>query len=87
MISLAEFEVIDFAPEYRDAIRQLNYEWLQKYFFVEESDVLQLNDPENEILGKGGAIYYVKHKKTIVATASLMKKAENIYELSKMAVT
>ncbi|MEO7266008.1 MAG: GNAT family N-acetyltransferase [Ferruginibacter sp.] len=83
----AEFQLIDYSPEHKDAIKELNYEWLEKYFFVEPNDIKQLNNPEEEIIEKGGAIYYVKHKNQIVGTVSLMQKAEQVYELSKMAVT
>jgi N-acetylglutamate synthase-like GNAT family acetyltransferase len=83
----AEFELIDYSPEYKDAIRELNFEWLEKYFYVEPNDIIQLNNPEEEIIAKGGAIYYVRNKSQIVATVSLMYKAEQVYELSKMAVT
>ncbi len=82
-----EFQLIDYSPEFKDAIRELNYEWLEKYFYVEPNDIKQLNNPEEEIIEKGGAIYFVKYKEQIVGTVSLMQKAEQVFELSKMAVT
>ncbi len=82
-----EFEIIDYSPEYKDAIRALNYEWLEKYFYVEPNDIIQLNNPQEEIIEKGGAIYFVKYKEAIVGTVSLMQKPDHVYELSKMAVT
>lgn len=82
-----EFEVIEYSPRYKEAIRDLNYEWLEKYFYVEPNDIIQLNNPEEEIIKKGGAIYFVRHNDQIVGTVSLMCKEENTFELSKMAVT
>ena len=79
-------EIIDFEPKYREDFKNLNVEWLQKYFVVEEFDAQQLSNPETEILEKGGKIYLAKVGEAIVGTASLLKEHE-VYELAKMAVT
>jgi len=80
-------EIIDFSDELAQPIKTLNYEWLEKYFQVEESDVLSLSDPKKYIIDKGGFIYYAKLNGEIVGTASLLKMNETSYELGKMAVT
>lgn len=82
-----EFKLIEYSPIYKEAIRDLNYEWLEKYFYIEPNDRIQLNNPEEEIIEKGGAIYFVKYKEQIVATASLMRRLQDVFELGKMAVT
>ena len=87
MMHKSEIEIVEYSPEYKEAIRLLNYEWLEKYFSTEPNDVLQLNNPEKEILDKKGVIYYAKLAGYIVGTASLMYKEKHVYELSKMAVT
>jgi N-acetylglutamate synthase-like GNAT family acetyltransferase len=46
-----------------------------------------LNDPENEILNKGGRIYYAQENGRITGTYSLLKINDTVYELGKMAVT
>ena len=79
-------EIIDFEPKYREDFKNLNVEWLHKYFVVEEFDAQQLSNPETEILEKGGKIYLAKVGEAIVGTASLLKEHE-VYELAKMAVT
>ena len=33
-----KIEIIDFSDDLKDPIRLLNYEWLQKYFRIEEGD-------------------------------------------------
>ena len=80
-------EIIDFKDELTEPIKTLNYEWLEKYFRVEEGDAISLSDPKKYILDKGGFIYYAKMNNGIVGTVSLLKKSESIYELGKMAVT
>ncbi|MBK8450107.1 MAG: GNAT family N-acetyltransferase [Saprospiraceae bacterium] len=79
--------IINFNPAYRSAIKTLNIEWLEKHFSVEPLDLIQLSDPENEIILKGGHIYYAKMNNAIVGTATLLKIDEFTFELGKMAVT
>ena len=80
-------EIIDYSEEYKDAVKTLNVEWLEKYFHVEPGDVVSLSDPKGEILDKDGFIYYARYNGAIVGTASLLKVEEGVYELAKMAVT
>ena len=80
-------EIIDFTNELCEPIKSLNYEWLEKYFRVEEDDVVSLSNPKKYIIDKGGFIFYAKLDIKIVGTASLLKRDDTIYELGKMAVT
>lgn len=80
-------EILDYTDETSSYIRDLNYEWLQKYFEVEPNDILQLNYPQREIIDKGGHIYYASFDKLIVGTATLIVVSPGVYELGKMAVT
>ncbi|HLP21933.1 MAG TPA: GNAT family N-acetyltransferase [Chitinophagales bacterium] len=84
---MRQAEIIDYSDEYKEAIKVLNYEWLQKYFRVEEGDVVSLGNPQREIIDKGGYIYYARLNGEIVGTASLLKVTGDVYELGKMAVT
>jgi N-acetylglutamate synthase-like GNAT family acetyltransferase len=81
-----DIEIIDFSEALSEPIKTLNYEWLEKYFRVEEGDVASLSNPQKYIIDKGGHIYYAKLNGEIVGTASLLKKSETVYELGKMAV-
>lgn len=80
-------EIIVFSEELSEPIKTLNYEWLEKYFRIEEGDVASLSDPQKHIIDKGGHIYYAKLNGEIVGTASLLKKSETAYELGKLAVS
>jgi ribosomal protein S18 acetylase RimI-like enzyme len=80
-------DIIEFTEELKEPIKTLNYEWLEKYFRLEKGDVLSLSNPKEQIIDKGGFIYYASLNSEIVGTASLIKKADGIYELGKMAVT
>lgn len=78
--------VIPFSTEYKEAIKILNLEWLQKYFKVEPKDEKTLSDPQGEIIDKGGMIFYAQYNNQIIGTVSLLKIDDNTFELSKMAV-
>lgn len=79
--------IIEYTDANKDFIKQLNVEWLQKYFSVEPNDEIQLSNPQAEIIDKGGKIFYATYNNQIVGTATLMKVNNVVYELSKMAVT
>lgn len=84
---LGKVELVKYAPEYRDKFRELNYEWLEKYFSVEPEDKKLLGDPEGEIIKNGGEVVFAKLNDEIVGTAALIKFSEGEFELAKMAVT
>lgn len=75
---------------YRDGLEkyftQLNIVWLQKYFVVEPIDHEMLSDPKKYIIEKGGFIYFADFSGEITGIFALIKIAEGVYELSKMAV-
>lgn len=81
-----EIEIIDYSDDLSEPIKTLNYEWLEKYFHVEEGDAISLSDPKKYIIEKGGYICYAKLNGEIVGTASLLKKSKSVFELGKMAV-
>ncbi|WP_294220719.1 GNAT family N-acetyltransferase [uncultured Chryseobacterium sp.] len=80
-------QIIPFSDDLQDHIKILNYEWLEKYFRIEEGDRVSLSDPKKEIIEKGGFIFYAKLNGEIVGTASLLKKSGTVFELGKMAVS
>lgn len=80
-------QIVEFSEELLEPIKTLNYEWLEKYFRIEDGDVVTLSNPQKHIIDKGGHICYAKLNGEIVGTASLLKKSETVYELGKMAVS
>lgn len=80
-------EIIPFSEDLKEHIKTLNFAWLQKYFKVEEKDEITLSNPQEEIVDKGGMIFYAKYNNEILGTVSLMKIDDNTFELSKMAVS
>lgn len=80
-------EVIDFKPELKDHFRRLNYEWIKKYFRIEELDIALLEHPQENIIDEGGFVFYAKKGEEIVGTAALLKIEEGVFELAKMGVS
>ncbi|WP_413998417.1 GNAT family N-acetyltransferase [Flavobacterium sp. W1B] len=79
--------IISFSPDLKEPIKTLNIEWLKKYFRVEPNDEKVLSNPQEEIIDKGGMIFYAQYQNAIVGTVSLIKIDDSAFELSKMAVT
>lgn len=81
-----QIEIIDYSSEFQDDFRKLNYDWIAKYFTLEESDRQSLNNPNEKILQPGGHIYLARHNNKIVGTCALIKVNDDTYELAKMTV-
>lgn len=79
--------IIEFQEEYAADFYNLNIEWLEKYFYVEDYDREVLSKPEAHILSKGGIILFALVDNKAVGTAALINRSDEGYELSKMAVT
>jgi mannose-6-phosphate isomerase-like protein (cupin superfamily)/GNAT superfamily N-acetyltransferase len=80
-------DIIPYSHVYKEAIKLLNTEWLEEFFAVEAIDMVQLSDPQQEILDKGGFIFYARKGNDVIGTYSLLRKEEQVFELGKMAVT
>ncbi len=79
-------EIIEYEEIYRADFKRLNFEWLEKYFYVEEIDNEILSDPERHILANGGCIFFARFQGEIIGTSALIKQGE-MFELAKMSVT
>ena len=79
-------EILNYSPEYKECFQKLNYEWLEKYFKVEELDKKILQNPEEEIILKGGDVIFARLGGEIVGTTAVLKRDDETYEIAKMAV-
>ena len=76
----------DFRPGDQPIFRQLNEEWISRYFTLEPADLKALDHPEEYILAPGGRILFAEVDGQVVGTCALIKMADGGYELAKMAV-
>tara|TARA_B100000575_G_scaffold167761_1_gene134222 strand:- start:7740 stop:8216 length:477 start_codon:yes stop_codon:yes gene_type:complete len=79
-------EIIPFQKKYTEYFYNLNYDWLNEYFYVEDYDEKVLKNCKEEIIDKGGYIFFAIFKAEVVGTMALIPREKGIYELNKMAV-
>lgn len=84
-----KIELVSYTPKYHKAFRDLNVEWIEKYFKMEESDYKALDHPETYILEQGGYIGFALLNGEAVGVGALIKPPhpEFDFELAKMAVS
>lgn len=74
-------------PTHKKAFADLNIEWIEKFFELEDVDLELFSSPEKHILNKGGYILFAKIDDEIVGTVGLKKMDDICFELIKLAVT
>lgn len=79
-------KIVSYRPEFAHDFRELNIDWLEKYFYVEGHDTEVLNNPKTYILDNGGFIFFAVVDGVVAGTVALMNEPEG-FELSKMAVS
>jgi GNAT superfamily N-acetyltransferase len=84
----ANIEIVDYQPKYRKVFKELNEEWIDHYFELEEEDRKLLDNPEKNILDKKGFIFIALYKGEPVGTCALVpiNDPDYDYELGKMGV-
>ncbi len=82
-----EVNIINFKNEYEKHFYDLNIEWLNNFFEVEEYDHKILSNAKKYIIDKGGKIFFAVLGDKIIATVALMPTENELTcELTKMAV-
>ncbi|AZB24062.1 GNAT family N-acetyltransferase [Chryseobacterium bernardetii] len=84
-----EVQIVAYKPQYKEAFKALNEEWIKAFFIMEASDYKLLDNPEEYILNKGGHIIFALLNGEVAGTCALVKTDDNplTFELSKMAVS
>ncbi len=82
----ANIELVDYNKEYAKSFRDLNYEWIENSFAVEESDRAMLEQPDKYILANGGYIVIALYKGEAIGACALINHGGKSMELAKMAV-
>mgnify|MGYP001457785070 FL=1 len=82
-----EINIIDFQDNFEKDFYDLNIEWLEYFFQVEEYDYKVLSKSKKYIINKGGKIFFAETAGNIIGTVALMPtKNKLVFELTKMAV-
>lgn len=84
-----QVRIVEYLPEYKEAFRALNEEWISKYFRMEKADYDALDAPDDYILNKGGHIFIALFNNVPAGVCALIKMTDGKYdyELAKMAVS
>lgn len=84
-----DVQIVDYKPAYQQAFRELNEQWISKYFKMEAADHKALDNPQKSIIANGGHILVALYNNEPVGVCALMKMDDPVYEyeLAKMAVS
>jgi GNAT superfamily N-acetyltransferase len=78
--------IVPFEPRHALAFRELNEQWIQANFEIEEADRIALTDPETSIIRAGGHILVAIGGGDTVGVCALLPHGKRCFELAKMAV-
>jgi GNAT superfamily N-acetyltransferase len=78
--------VREFIPGDEAAFRDINLEWIERFFVVEDKDRETLNNPKKYFLDPGGAIFMAMDGDEPVGAVALIVMGGGSVELSKMGV-
>jgi len=71
---------------YAREFKRINEDWISSNFWLEDSDIQVLSDPQTYILNKGGNVFIALLNGEPVGTCALLAKNISTCELAKMAV-
>jgi ribosomal protein S18 acetylase RimI-like enzyme len=79
-------QIVDFRPGHQPYWERMNREWISENFDIEPFDLYVLQNPEEDIINKGGAILIALFNGEVAGTAGLRKVDDETYEFTKMVV-
>ncbi|GAA6184038.1 bifunctional helix-turn-helix transcriptional regulator/GNAT family N-acetyltransferase [Aliiglaciecola sp. NS0011-25] len=78
---------LDFEPDLAPFFEQINSQWIKSMFVIEDVDKQVLGHPQENIIDKGGKIWFAKHSQLgVVGACALLNKGDGAFELTKMGV-
>ncbi len=79
-------EIVTYEPHHQPYFEKFNRAWIEADFTMEPLDEYVLQNPEEAILQKGGAILMALYEGQVAGTVGLRKLSDTVYEFTKMAV-
>jgi ribosomal protein S18 acetylase RimI-like enzyme len=80
--------IIEYSDDLAECFYQINAQWIETMFVLEEHDIEVLKNPKQWVIDPGGVILFVKSPvHGIIGACALMKTGEGAFELTKMGVT
>ena len=76
-----------YKPKYSNSFYQLNKEWINEFWHLEDYDLYNLLNPQQSIIDLGGEIFFaILNNKVIGTSAMIPSEIGDVYELAKMTV-
>ncbi len=79
-------EIVAYRKEHQPWFEKLNRDWIEKFFWMEPLDFEVLQNPDVNIIEKGGEIFMAYYQEEIAGTVALKFVEPGVYEFTKMAV-
>lgn len=83
----SKLTIREFQPGDEAAFRELNEEWIERYFRIEPKEAVVLADPKGTLLDLGGRIFFAVVDGRCVGCCALRCMNDTEFEVAKMAVT
>jgi putative acetyltransferase len=81
-----DVKVVRYREEFRSAFEQLNREWIETHFALENPDREIFRDPVARIVNPGGEVFFVLERGTVQGTCAVIRHNPVECEIAKMAV-
>ncbi|WP_417450390.1 GNAT family N-acetyltransferase [Kordiimonas sp.] len=78
--------IATYKPDYKQAFRDLNLAWLEKYFTVEPVHLSVLDNPEDTIIKPGGEVFFALQGGQVIGTVAVRNAGGGRFELTKLGV-
>jgi putative acetyltransferase len=79
-------DIVDFRAEHADAFRALNEAWIAKHFTIEAKDREVIDNPQSQIIDKGGRIFMALSEGMPVGCVAMIPMTDGGFEVAKMTV-
>ena len=79
-------KITEYQPEHQPWFEKFNRDWIEEFFWMEPIDFEVLQNPEDHIINRGGAILMAQYNNEMAGTVALKFVEPGVYEFTKMAV-
>lgn len=83
---MKNIRIMEYDSKYNKDLMDISMEWLLKYDLLEEEDYVMLRSPKEEVIDKGGHVFFAELNGEIVGTVALDKMNEDECEILKFGV-
>ena len=81
-----DIKILEYDSKYDKDLMDISMEWLLKYDLLEDEDYVMLRNPKEEVIDKGGHIFFAELNGEIVGTVAIDRMNENECEILKFGV-